>query len=67
MCRDKERGADALARLQAGVPEARTELAIPDLASLASVRLFAQKELAEQRRIRILISNAGCHGTAETS
>ncbi|MGF6612707.1 NAD(P)-dependent dehydrogenase (short-subunit alcohol dehydrogenase family) [Paraburkholderia sp. WSM4175] len=50
-CRDKRRAEKALARLKAEVPGASAELAILDLASLASVRSFAQKELAEQRRI----------------
>ncbi|CAB3806158.1 hypothetical protein LMG28614_06314 [Paraburkholderia ultramafica] len=59
VCRDKQRGEEALARLQTGAPGACAELAILDLASLASVRLFAQRELAEQRRIHILINNAG--------
>ncbi|MGF6674352.1 oxidoreductase [Paraburkholderia tuberum] len=58
-CRDKRRAEKALARLKAEVPGASAELAILDLASLASVRSFAQKELAEQRRIDILVNNAG--------
>ncbi|RKT13602.1 NAD(P)-dependent dehydrogenase (short-subunit alcohol dehydrogenase family) [Paraburkholderia sp. RAU2J] len=58
-CRDKRRAEKALARLKAEVPGARAELAILDLASVASIRSFAHKELAEQRRIDILVSNAG--------
>ncbi|MGF6605233.1 NAD(P)-dependent dehydrogenase (short-subunit alcohol dehydrogenase family) [Paraburkholderia sp. WSM4175] len=58
-CRDKRRAEKALARLKAEVPGASAELAILDLACLASVRSFAQKELAEQRRIDILVNNAG--------
>ena len=58
-CRDKQRGEEGLARLNAAVPDARAELAILDLASLASVRQFAQRELAEQRPIHVLVNNAG--------
>ncbi|REG48842.1 NAD(P)-dependent dehydrogenase (short-subunit alcohol dehydrogenase family) [Paraburkholderia sp. BL6669N2] len=58
-CRDKRRAEKALARLKADVPGARAELAILDLASVASIRSFAHKEIAERRRIDILVSNAG--------
>jgi NAD(P)-dependent dehydrogenase (short-subunit alcohol dehydrogenase family) len=58
-CRDEQRGEEALARLNAAAPDARAELAFLDLASLASVRQFAQRELAGQRPIHILVNNAG--------
>lgn len=58
-CRDRQRGEVALARLHAAAPDARAELAIFDLASLAAVREFAQIELAAQRPIHILVNNAG--------
>ncbi|APA89316.1 SDR family oxidoreductase [Paraburkholderia sprentiae WSM5005] len=58
-CRDKRRAEKALARLKAEVPGANAELAILDLASFASVRSFARKELAEQCRLDILVNNAG--------
>jgi NAD(P)-dependent dehydrogenase (short-subunit alcohol dehydrogenase family) len=58
-CRDKQRGEEALARLNAATPDARTELAILDLASLESVHQFAQRELTRQRPIHILVNNAG--------
>jgi NAD(P)-dependent dehydrogenase (short-subunit alcohol dehydrogenase family) len=58
-CRDEQRGEEALARLNAAAPDARAELAILDLASLASVHQFAQRELAEQRPIHVLVNNAG--------
>lgn len=57
-CRDRQRGEAALARLDADSP-AHTELVILDLASLASVRSFAEKELAQRRPLHILINNAG--------
>jgi NAD(P)-dependent dehydrogenase (short-subunit alcohol dehydrogenase family) len=57
--RDRQRGEAALARLDADAPSAHTELVIFDLASLPSVRSFAQDELAKHRPIHILINNAG--------
>jgi NAD(P)-dependent dehydrogenase (short-subunit alcohol dehydrogenase family) len=58
-CRDRGRGEVALARLDEDSPSAHTELAILDLASLASVRSFAEKELAKRRPLHVLINNAG--------
>jgi NAD(P)-dependent dehydrogenase (short-subunit alcohol dehydrogenase family) len=58
-CRDGQRGAKALAAIEAACPRAKMELALFDLASLASVREFAQRELARSRAIHILINNAG--------
>jgi NAD(P)-dependent dehydrogenase (short-subunit alcohol dehydrogenase family) len=58
-CRDQQRGEDARARLHADSPGTHTELAILDLASLNSVRDFAEKELARHRPLHILINNAG--------
>ncbi|HXC97504.1 MAG TPA: SDR family oxidoreductase [Edaphobacter sp.] len=59
-CRDRKRGEAAIARLDADSPSAHnTELAILDLASLASVRSFAEEELAKHRPLHILINNAG--------
>jgi NAD(P)-dependent dehydrogenase (short-subunit alcohol dehydrogenase family) len=57
--RDRQRGEAALARLDAEAPSAHTELVIFDLASLASVRSFAENELAKHRPLHILINNAG--------
>ena len=58
-CRDRRRGEEAVARLHADSPGTQTELAILDLASLSSVREFAEKELAQRRPLDILINNAG--------
>ena len=58
-CRDRQRGEAALSRLDADFPGARMELVILDLASLACVRSFAEKELAQRRPLDILINNAG--------
>ncbi len=58
-CRDRRKGEEAMARLREEAPGARTELAILDLASLASVRAFAAEELARERPLHVLINNAG--------
>jgi NAD(P)-dependent dehydrogenase (short-subunit alcohol dehydrogenase family) len=58
-CRDRQKGEAALDRLNTEVPGASLELAIMDLASLASVREFAANELAQHRPLHILINNAG--------
>jgi NAD(P)-dependent dehydrogenase (short-subunit alcohol dehydrogenase family) len=58
-CRDEQRGAGALARLRAQVPGARVRLAQLDLASLASVRAFADHELELCQPLDLLINNAG--------
>ena len=58
-CRDRRKGEEAMARLREEAPGARTELAILNLASLASVRAFAAEELARNRPLHVLINNAG--------
>lgn len=58
-CRDQKRGEAAIARMDADSPGAHIELVILDLASLASVHNFAEKELAQHRPLHILINNAG--------
>ncbi len=58
-CRDRSRGEVAIARLAEEAPGNRVELAILDLASLASVRQFAAAELARKRPLHVLINNAG--------
>ena len=58
-CRDEGRGASALARLQGEVPAAQAQLAQLDLASLASVRAFADRELALRKPLHLLVNNAG--------
>jgi NAD(P)-dependent dehydrogenase (short-subunit alcohol dehydrogenase family) len=58
-CRDRQRGEAALSLLDTDFPGARMELVILDLASLASVHSFAEKELAQRRPLDILINNAG--------
>ena len=58
-CRDREKGEAALSSLNTEAPGAQLELAILDLASLASVREFAANELAQHRPLDVLINNAG--------
>ena len=57
-CRDRGKGEAALDRLDREAPGSAAELAIVDLASLASVREFAARQL-EHGPIDILINNAG--------
>jgi NAD(P)-dependent dehydrogenase (short-subunit alcohol dehydrogenase family) len=57
--RDAEKGAAALARLRAAVPEVDIDMMPCDLASLASVRAFAAAVLAKYDRLHLLINNAG--------
>jgi NAD(P)-dependent dehydrogenase (short-subunit alcohol dehydrogenase family) len=58
-CRDERRGAEALARLRASAPAATVRLDSLDLANLTSVRAFAERELAQERPLDLLINNAG--------
>lgn len=57
--RDLKRGETALALLRAEVPEGSAEVALLDLASLESVREFAEAELALGVPLDLLINNAG--------
>jgi NAD(P)-dependent dehydrogenase (short-subunit alcohol dehydrogenase family) len=58
-CRDRQRGEDAIDRIQADSAGVHVELAILDLASLDSIREFAAQQLALQHPLHILINNAG--------
>jgi NAD(P)-dependent dehydrogenase (short-subunit alcohol dehydrogenase family) len=58
-CRDAEKGNRALARLRHEVPDAKVELGVLDLASLASVRAFAARELERGLPLDLLLNNAG--------
>ncbi|MDX1687643.1 MAG: oxidoreductase [Candidatus Promineifilaceae bacterium] len=58
-CRNLEKGQAALERLTAGLPDANVELMQLDLASLASVRHFADAFQAQNDRLDILVNNAG--------
>lgn len=58
-CRDPKRGEAALSRLRTEVPSATSELLLLDLASLASVRDAAARELDRGLPLDLLINNAG--------
>jgi NAD(P)-dependent dehydrogenase (short-subunit alcohol dehydrogenase family) len=58
-CRDQAKGAAAVAALRVQVPGAKAEIATLDVASLASVRRFADAENARGAPLDVLINNAG--------
>jgi NAD(P)-dependent dehydrogenase (short-subunit alcohol dehydrogenase family) len=58
-CRDQTKAEAARQRIIAEVPTAQLEIAQLDLANLASVRAAAQSFLATNRRLDLLINNAG--------
>jgi NAD(P)-dependent dehydrogenase (short-subunit alcohol dehydrogenase family) len=58
-CRDTDKGAAALRELQADAPSAEVEVASLDLASLASVRQFAEQFRADHDGLDLLVNNAG--------
>src|SRR5688500_780326 len=57
--RDAARGDDARARIAAEVPGAAVRVEALDLASLASVRAFGERAIADGRPLDLLINNAG--------
>ncbi len=57
--RDREKGERAMAAARAAAPAARLELRLVDLASLASIRAFADRMLADHDHLDVLIANAG--------
>jgi len=57
--RNAVKGQDALRRIRAAHPQARLRFEPMDLANLASVYDFARRLKADDRRIDILINNAG--------
>ncbi|GAB4213217.1 MAG: oxidoreductase [Sandaracinaceae bacterium] len=58
-CRSPQRAADALASLKAAAPGASAEVMALDLASLKSVRAFAESYLAQRKTLDGLVNNAG--------
>ena len=57
--RDRVRGGAAIDNIRATDPDARLDLRVLDLASLASVADFADAELKANRPLDILLNNAG--------
>lgn len=58
-CRSPDRGRKAVRELHAEYSDARAELMALDLASLASIRRFAQEFVQTHSRLDILVNNAG--------
>jgi NAD(P)-dependent dehydrogenase (short-subunit alcohol dehydrogenase family) len=58
-CRNQSKGEAALAQIHQQMPGAQVELALLDLASLASIRQFAANFLARGEKLDLLINNAG--------
>lgn len=58
-CRSTRKAAAAIGRIRAETPEARVEFMELDLASLASVRAFAEQAIQRLPRIDVLCNNAG--------
>ncbi|HEX3823406.1 MAG TPA: oxidoreductase [Mycobacteriales bacterium] len=58
-CRNEARGREAVARIIAAVPDAEVELRSLDMASLASIRAFADGIQASYPAIDLLFNNAG--------
>lgn len=58
-CRDEGRGTAALADLEVAAADAKAHPVLLDLASLASVKTFAETFLARFDRLDLLINNAG--------
>src|SRR2546423_14127542 len=57
--RDHDKGLAVADRIRASDPQASLELTTVDLASLASIRAFADRLMARHGRIDRLINNAG--------
>jgi NAD(P)-dependent dehydrogenase (short-subunit alcohol dehydrogenase family) len=58
-CRDRARGEAAMSRIRSEAPGAELELVLLDLASLASIREVAARELERGLPLDVLINNAG--------
>lgn len=61
-CRNPEKASAALAKVRERVPQAQVSLMTLDLASLASVRAFAEAFRQQHARLDLLINNAGILG-----
>src|ERR1700743_3303605 len=57
--RNREKGRAAIDRIKRAVPGATVRFEMLDLASLKSVRAFAEKMLAQGKPLHLLINNAG--------
>lgn len=68
-CRNMDKARTALAELQKELPQAKAEIMELDLASLKSVRQFAERFKAKYDQLDVLVNNAGImmvpYGTTE--
>jgi NAD(P)-dependent dehydrogenase (short-subunit alcohol dehydrogenase family) len=58
-CRNTEKGGAAAQEIISSVPDARVSVAALDLASLASVRAFAESYAETHEHLDLLLNNAG--------
>jgi len=58
-CRNPDKGADAVARIEALEPSGSARLMLLDLSDLDSVAAFAEAFAAEHERLDLLVNNAG--------
>ncbi|NXT75410.1 RDH12 dehydrogenase, partial [Atlantisia rogersi] len=61
-CRSQERGQKAVEEIRAATGNPAVLLRLLDTSSLASVRAFAQAVLREEKRLDVLVNNAGLTG-----
>jgi NAD(P)-dependent dehydrogenase (short-subunit alcohol dehydrogenase family) len=65
--RNRAKAERAVADIEAEIPDARLELRELDLASLVSVKAFAERVIGEHPRIDLLINNAGVMAIPQAS
>lgn len=63
-CRSRERGQAAAEEIRAATGNPNVVLRLLDSGSLASVRAFAAEVLREEKRLDVLVNNAGLTGNA---
>lgn len=56
--RNADKGAEAVSKIRAAVPNANVAFEVVDLASLASVKTFGERMLAKRQSLDLLINNA---------
>src|SRR5258708_35434146 len=65
-CRNPKRAQDGLAAIQRTVPDAKVEWMALDLASLKSIRGFAEAFQSQFDRLDVLLNNGGVMGPARS-